>query len=267
MHNFLRKIARVFAIQWSETIQYRGDILLWTVGEAMTPLVSLAIWYTVASSSAAALSAQDTLTYYIFIMFVRSFSNAWNGYLLSDQIQNGELVRYLVRPLSVIWVHVAENITIKIVRLTLPLLILGAALIFYPHLFSPSIFAPQHIVLFALSLLLASALSFTSEILLGLIAFWLEDAMQIRFLKEIFLEVASGVLIPFAFMPALAQHILSFLPFRYIVSAPVEILLGQVEGAATRPFFGAQIAWLLTTGILVRYFWRKGLRIYAVPGQ
>lgn len=267
MPSIFRKIGRVFLIQWSETIQYRGDILLWTLAEAMTPLVSLAIWYKVASSSHTAFTPQDALTYYIIIMFIRSFSNAWNGYTLAEQIQKGEIVRYLVRPLSVLWVHVAENITIKIVRLALPLLILAGLLIFYSHLFSPSIFVPGHIALFVISLILASILSFTTDIFFGLLAFWIEEAIQIRFIKDIFMEAASGVLIPFALMPAAARQILSLLPFRYIISAPAELLLGQAANADAGNLFAAQITWLAVTVVAVVYLWRRGLKVYAVPGQ
>jgi ABC-type uncharacterized transport system permease subunit len=44
MRILLKKIGRIFAMHWAENIQYRTDMIMWTLAGAITPLISLAIW-------------------------------------------------------------------------------------------------------------------------------------------------------------------------------------------------------------------------------
>src|SRR5687768_14399479 len=114
----LRKIGRLFAMEWGTILQYRSDLILWTVGEAAVPLISLAIWFAVARQSTTfAFTPNDTIVYYLLIILVRMLTNAWNGYFFSQEILTGELVRFLIRPMSVFWHHITNNITEKLIKL------------------------------------------------------------------------------------------------------------------------------------------------------
>lgn len=263
----MRKIARLFALEWSRLLQYRADLFMWMAAESAIPLVSLAIWYTIAQTKNAPLSAVDTLTYYLIIMFVIIVTNAWAGWFLARSILNGDIVQYLVRPISPFWPHIANNILEKIIKLLIPLPVLLLVLWQFPRFFSPAIYEPRHIVLFAISVALAAVLSFMIELNFGVIAFWLEDIVQIRRYKDIIQEATSGVLIPLAFLPPTLHQIFSVLPFRYIFSAPAEILLGQAEHAAAWRLLGIQGLWVAGLVIILVILWRRGLKIYAVPGQ
>lgn len=268
MPKTLAKIGRIFAMEWERTLQYRTDALLWMLAEAAVPLVSLAIWYAVATSSPAGLAPRDVLTYYVIIIFVKIAVDAWNGFFLAQEILNGEVVTKLIRPFGlVIWYGIVNNITEKIVKLIIPVLFLIGLLGFSPDVFSPIIYQSSRLVLFALSLLLATVLAFLVDFTIGTMAFWLEDVFQIRRYEMLLYSVASGLLIPFAFMPPLAVKILGFLPFRYLISAPAEILLGQPVGITVSSLLAIQAAWIIALAILARILWIKGLQRYAIPGQ
>lgn len=263
----LRAISRLFAMEWSRIIQYRADAFLWTLAEASVPLISLAIWYTVAQTSSQGPTPTEVFTYYILVMFIKIITEAWVGAFLAGEILNGEIVQDLVRPIAVVWKHLANNLLEKLFKLLLPLPALLLVLMGFPQAFSAAIYNPIHISLFAVSLTLAVALAFVTDMTIGILAFWLEDAFQIRRYKVMLESVASGVLIPFSFMPPLASTLFGFLPFRYIVAAPAEIILGQAEGQNALMLLGLQALWIAGLIAVMRILWLQGLKRYAVPGQ
>jgi ABC-2 type transport system permease protein len=263
----MRKFGRILAMKWSENLQYRGDILLWTIADALVPLVALAIWYTVAQAGSPEIPPREIFTYYIFITFVRAVTIAWGGYFLATDILRGDLVKYLIRPLSVFWIHAAENVTVKAFRLALPLPLLLIALWRWPDFFSPAIYEPRHVVLFLVSTLLAAILAFTFDMATATIAFWLEDVVQIRDYQLMLYEISSGTLIPLLFLPPLIQSVFSFLPFQYMLATPVEILLGKITLVAAWEQMGIQVLWIIGSAVALTILWRRGLKVYAVPGQ
>ena len=263
----MHKILRILAIKWSENLQYRGDIILWTIADALVPIIALAIWYSVAQSGNQAFPAQEVFTYYIFLTIVRATAVAWGGYFLSTEILKGDIVRYLIRPLSPFIIHAADNIAVKAFRLIIPISLLAVSLWQWPHLFWPTIYQPYYIVFFLLSVFLATILNFVFDMVTAMLAFWLEDVLQIREYQNMLYEIASGTLIPLAFLPSTIRNIFEFLPFRYMLSTPVEILLGRISGIDIWYQLGIQLLWIIASAITVSFLWKKGLKIYAIPGQ
>lgn len=267
MLRFVRKIARLAALEWSKALQYRFDIAAWTIAEASIPLVSLAIWYAVALNAHAGPSPRETLTYYVAVIFIKITTDAWNGFFTAWEILQGEIVKFLIRPFPILWHDLMNNLVEKSIKLSIPLPLFLAAIALFPHWFSGALYEPRHWLYFIPSLALAIILAFVLETIFGFAAFWLEEAQQIRSYKSIFETVASGVLIPFTLMPPAVHTALSLLPFRYIVSAPAEILTGQAEGVQVLSLLGIQLAWITGLSLVSLTMWRAGLKRYAVPGQ
>lgn len=261
------KYYRILATDFSRTLQYRADAFLWMLAEAAIPLVAMFIWLAVSAGSASGPAAQDVLTYYIAVIFIKLMTDAWNGAFMARDILEGEIAQDLVRPLPVVMKYIANNLTEKIVKIFLPVIIIVLVLATSPDLFSPTIWQPQHWALFAVSLSLAMVLAFVLDMAMGLIAFWLEDAFQIRQYKEMVNAIASGILIPLAFLPPAVAAFFNWLPFRYVISAPAEILTGQYVALNASGLLAAQFAWVAVLIIIIRWQWTAGLKRYAVPGK
>lgn len=267
MRMFLKQIGRLFALSWAYALQYRGDIVIWALTSATTPLVSLAIWYSVAKSGDLPTSTRDVITYYILIFLVAYFTRSWRGIFIIEMILNGGIIKYLLRPPVFLFEFISGNLVTKSLQLAVPLPIFLIAIFVHPSWFSPGLFDWANVALFAVSLTMAYILAFAVDLSVGLLAFWIEDAMELQSYRFLLQEVASGVLIPFSVMPPVARTVLSVLPFRYTISAPVEILLGQVQGRETLYLLAAQAAWMISMVVVMRILWVYGLRRYAIPGQ
>lgn len=261
------KISRYAAMEWSRLLQYRTDILLWMVAEAATPIIALAIWYTIAQKSTQGPSPKETLTYYILVIFLIIVTNAWGGYFLAMDILKGNIVSDLMKPFSPFWRHILNNIVEKSIKLAIPIPLFALVIWLFPQVFAESIYQPWLWPLFIVSIILAASLGFTIDIIFGIIAFWLEDSQEIRHYKDSLHMITSGILIPIAVMPAKAQAIVNALPFRNTITTPAEILLGHLEGTELVSALALQAAWLMVTILLMAFLWKKGIKIYAPPGQ
>ncbi len=254
-------------MHWGDTVQYRLDLVMWTLAGVLTPLISLAIWFSVSLHSKTGPDSQEVLAYYIALMFTVQATVAWHGYFFATDILNGKIIKHLLRPFAVIWQTIANNIVEKAIKIPTLLVAFLGMTYFFPQV---TTIVLQHIRqpwLFLLSLLLALIISFTLETVLGYLAFWLEEAGEIIRFKFLFETVASGILVPYIFMPSSIVTILSLLPFRYIFSAPVEILIGQVTGQPAVQLISGQVVWVGVLTMTTAVMWHKGLKRYAIPGQ
>lgn len=252
---------------WNTLLQYRGDVFMWTLVEAVTPLVALALWFTITSQNTAALQPRDTLTYYILTMLIVTATASWTSYFLTQEILDGQIVRYLARPLPVFWHYAADNILVKLLRLALPLPAAVTAFLVAPQFFSPSIYEPSRLVLAVISVALGAAIAFLADAVLSTLAFWLEDVHQILGYHYLLWTIGSGILIPYIFLPEFIRTALSFLPYRYIVSAPIEILVAPSATSSPLQLLGVQLAWVAGLTVALRLAWQQGLKRYAIPGQ
>jgi ABC-2 type transport system permease protein len=262
----LRQVQRIFIISWSYLLQYRADVVMWSLFSIITPLLSLVIWQA-ALAAANPERLVELRTYYLLAILVELMTRSWRGYYLVEQILNGSVIKYLLRPRILLLEFVANNLCTKAMQLLIPLPLFILALIFSPQWFSPAIYQSSHLLLFTGSVILAAGLGFAFNISLGLLAFWIEEASELHSYSFLLRELTSGLLIPLYLMPEWARSLANALPFRYIISAPLEIILGQVDLAGALQLLLYQALWLIAFVFIMRTLWLRGLKTYAVPSQ
>jgi ABC-2 type transport system permease protein len=76
----------------------------------------------------------------------------------------------------------------------------------------------------------------------------------------------AGQVAPVAILPGALQTLAKVLPFRYMVSFPVEVLTGQLAAPDVVYGFIGQVGWLSVALILSASLWRAGLRRYTAVG-
>jgi len=71
---------------------------------------------------------------------------------------------------------------------------------------------------------------------------------------------------PVALLPDALQVMAKLLPYRYMISFPVEVITGQLDGAELLTGFALQIGWLVVALAIYRFLWRRGVRRYTAIG-
>src|SRR3989344_8055577 len=122
-----QKVSRVFAMHWGDALQYRSDMIAWTLFGALTPLISLAIWYTVSTQSVTGPNPPTVFAYYIMIIITAQLTSAWHGFFMSEDILNGKIVKHLIRPFPYFWHPIANNVIEKTIRF--PFILAGLSIL------------------------------------------------------------------------------------------------------------------------------------------
>jgi ABC-2 type transport system permease protein len=104
------------------------------------------------------------------------------------------------------------------------------------------------------------------DVSMGLAGFWMDD---IDFLTGAFFTtdaLFSGKVIPVSFLPAYLQQIGFYLPFRYAVSFPIELMLGKLTSFEIITGFGVLCFWTVFFWYLQKWLYQKGAIRYSSYG-
>jgi len=249
---------------WLSWLQYRSFFFLLAFGWMIPPLIYLLVWSTAAGDGAiGGLSRGDFVAYYLILILVNQITYAQTNWTVGDLIRYGDMNRVLLRPLPPIYNALASEIAGKVVYLSFDIPVVGLlALVLRPELQ----LTLEGLLAFLPALLLAWALRFFWGYCLALLAFWATRADALVSLQDALIFLLAGQVAPIALLPGFLQSAAKALPFRYMVAFPVEVLTGQVSGAATLNGFALQAGWLALAFTLYVIIWRTGLRRYAAVG-
>jgi ABC-2 type transport system permease protein len=249
---------------WASWLQERGFFFVLAFAWMIPPLIYLFVWSTAAGEKpVAGMGRAEFVAYYLLIILVNQLTYSTTNWTVGDTIRMGYLSAWLLRPLPPIFEALASEVAGRVVFMTFVIPVSAVlALVLRPEL-HPS---PVELLAFIPALLLAWALRFLWGYWLALLAFWASRADALLSIQDSLVFLLSGVVAPFALLPAGVIAVARFLPFRYMVSFPVEILTGQVDAANLFLGFGVQIFWTLLSAVLARLVWSNGLRRYSAVG-
>ena len=245
---------------------YRGALLVWLLGLVVQPIVYLVVWTTVASSqggSVGEFTARDFAAYFTVLMVVNQLTFTWHFFEFEWRIRNGFFSPLLLRPIHPIHSDAVENLTFKLLTLTVVLPVAVALVVAFRASFHTQ---PVHVVGFMLALALAMALRFVVEWTLALAAFWVTRVAAINEAYYVAMLFLSGQVAPLELFPAPVQFAATLLPFRWIVAFPVETLLGRLSATEILVGCAVQIAWIAFALLMLRAAWRAGMRRYSAVG-
>ena len=249
---------------WMSWLQQRSFFFLLAFGWMIPPLISLFVWYTAASTQPIdGLTQNDFVTYYLLFILVNQLTYSQTNWTVGDAIRNGDMNGLLLRPLSPLFSTVASEVAGKAVYMVFVIpAVVVLALIFHPTLHP----ALLQTLAFILALALAWLLRFFWGYWLALLAFWATQANALLGIQDALIFLLAGQVAPVALLPGPLGVLAQVLPFRYMISFPIEILLGHLNPTAELAGFVYQIGWLCATLIIFVGMWRNGVRHYTAVG-
>ncbi|MDQ2731453.1 MAG: ABC-2 family transporter protein [Armatimonadota bacterium] len=248
-------------------LQYRAALVIWLIGLILEPVIYLVVWSAVARSGGGQVGGYtggDFAAYFIVLMMVNHVTFTWVMYEFDTRIRQGSFSPLLLRPIHPIHADIAENITYKGITL---IVMLPAAMVLASGFHAQFHTKTWMIAAFVPALLLAFAVRFLVEWTLALSAFWVERSAAVNQVYAVAVLFLSGQMAPLSLLPAPIRLVANMLPFRWMVSFPVELLLGRLTPTEAMMGFGAQAAWLLGSFLMMRLVWRAGIRRYSAVGS
>lgn len=255
-----------FKVQFASMLQYRASLFIWMIGQVLEPLVYLVVWSTVSESrggSVGGYTAGAFAAYYIVFMLVNQVTFTWIMWEYEYRIREGLLSPVLLRPVHPIHADIAENISSKLVTLPVMLVIAaGLALIFRPaadlQLWALLSFIPV--------IVLAFLVRFLFEWTLAQMAFWTTRVSAVNQVYFVLMLFLSGQIAPLSLFPRPIQVLAGLLPFQWMISFPVQLVLGRLGPIQAMEGLAAQVIWLVISFGVARIVWRAGVRVYSAVG-
>jgi ABC-2 type transport system permease protein len=183
---------------------------------------------------------------------------------IADLVAEGEIATALARPVSFQGMMAASAIGESLFRLlffSAPI----AVVLFLIYPISPPASA-LHAAAFGLSSLLAFAVFFHVNFLVGLLALRLKSIQGVMRAKHYLMEILSGLVLPLSFFPAWLGAVTRHLPFQAVAFVPASIYLGRFAGGALAVALLEQAAWAALLTLLSALAWRRAATRLTIQG-
>lgn len=245
-------------------MQHRGFFWLLAFGWMLPLVIYLFVWSAAAGEgSVGGFTQNDFTLYYLFLIVVNQITYSQTNWTVGDSIRYGGVNQWLLRPIPNIYNTLSAEGAGKIVYMTfaLPVAVLLAVLLrsrFDLGLLDGVLFIP--------ALLMAWGVRFFWGYWLASLAFWASNANSLLSLQDTLVFLLGGQVAPIALLPAQLQTVARFLPFRYMLGFPVEVLTGRLSQDEMIFGFAVQFIWLAVSIFLQQIIWHRGLRKYAAVG-
>lgn len=260
----LKAFPQMLRTGFSEAIAYRAEMFVWVLSTTM-PFVMMALWRAVARDAPVGRFNETAFTGYFLAAFVtRQLTGAWAAWIINFEVRQGTLAMRLLRPISPLWAYAAENLAFMPLRIVLVVPVVVVAL------FAVGREALPGTVLGALLWLVALAggwlITFLVNVCIGSLALYMESSTKVMDVWLALYFVFSGYLYPVELFPEGVRAAVDWLPFRYQLGLPSELMTGAHTPGVALGLLARQWMWVGLIGALAALLWRRGLRRFAAFG-
>ncbi|MGC4119410.1 MAG: ABC-2 family transporter protein [Myxococcales bacterium] len=254
----------LFRVGLADAVAYRAEFLIWILTTNMS-LVMLALWNAVAREQPIGPYGQrEFVAYFLCTLVVRLLTGSWVVWQMNYELRQGLLSFRLLRPVNPMVHYAAENLAALPVRaaFALPiavvsLLVMGVGQVTHD---------PVLVALFVASVLFAWLINFLAMAIIAVAGFYVESSVSLFQVWFGMYMVLSGYTVPLDLFPGWLAHLAQVLPFRFMLSAPVEMLLGRFDRLGALANLGASAAWSVGLLVVLVLFWRRGVRHFNAYG-
>lgn len=264
----MKKYWTIFRVELANMSAYKGAALVWLLFDLFWIAAFPFIWYTVISEQGGTIEGWNTggvVRYYIFMAFLNNLVFMHPEVHSSNEIYEGRLTNYIVRPVNYVIFTFLHEAAWKVMR-TILFVPIFVALIFLGQRFV-SLEVGTQAPLAVLGVLLGTPILFLTGLLIAFTSFWLEDSHIAKTIFWISSGLFGGQFAPLTLMPPVFQTIAAYLPFKYAIYFPLQLLSQSVSRDAVVLGFIGQAAWIGVLLIAVYYVWGRGLRVYNAVGR
>jgi ABC-2 type transport system permease protein len=264
IRNTVRAFPTLLRVGFADAVAYRAEMIVWVLATTM-PLVMLALWTTVAREAPIGGYGEARFTAYFLVTFiVRQLTGSWVFYDMNFAVRNGTLAMRLLRPVHPLLAYGAEALAAMPMRLMVSLPVALVALFAVGSrgvTHDPLLWA-----LWIVSIAGSWLITLFVNLIVGCASFFLESSLKLMDAWLVGFFVLSGYMIPVDLFPARMRAVIQWLPFRFQIGFPVEVLTGAHDRASAIALLGAQWVWVATGLAATALMWRGGLRRFAAYG-
>jgi ABC-2 type transport system permease protein len=260
----VRAFPTLLRVGLADAVAYRAEMIVWVLATTM-PLVMLALWTAVAREAPVGRYGQPQFAAYFLATFiVRQITGSWAFWQMNFEVRNGTLAMRLLRPVHPLFSYTADILASMPMRIVVSLPVAVAILwsVGADHLTRD----PLSWLLWTISIVGAWLITLLVNFVVGCAAFFLESSTKIMDTWLVCFFVLSGYLFPVDLFPRALREAVDWLPFRYQLALPVELMTGAIGRRAAVFLLARQWAWVAIALAATVLTWRAGLKRFAAYG-
>jgi ABC-2 type transport system permease protein len=247
--------------QWA----YRGELGIQTISMIVFMGIFMALWTTIYGVSGRAELAGYSLAqvaWYLGMAETIALSSSRIFSEISAAVRAGDLAYTLSRPLSYPFYQVANSLGNSVPRFLINFLTAITVVRIGIGQFAGS---PQGAAAFLAMAMLALLLDALVAVLIGLVAFWLEEVFPVFLIYQKLIFTMGGMFIPLEMFPDWLRKIAAWMPFQLITYAPPRAFVDFEPGFVLQALVG-QVIYIVVLTALVSLVWRIAQRRMVVHG-
>lgn len=264
----MRKYLSLTIAGFKERISFRAHFVCSFFSNIMYICLVYYLWKAIFNSSmSTTINGMNFMTTFVYLSIANAMTilmQSWVEWDMSRDILNGKIVFHLAKPI---------DFQCNIFFTSLGIVVSNFVTIFLPTflviiiLVRKSIGSVYSIPVYCISLVLAIAIHFTIDFIIGIVAFYTENIWGISTTKDVLVALLSGALIPLPFFPQVLQNVVKLLPFQAIYNVPIQILTNKSFYINDYIFsVGLQLFWLILLWVLGKLMYRHSVKVITVNG-
>lgn len=266
VRNTVRALPTLLRIGFAEAVAYRAEMLVWVLATTM-PLVMLALWSAVAENAPVGRFGQpEFVAYFLATFIVRQLTGSWASWQMNFEVREGTLSARLLRPVHPLLGYAIENIAALPMRVVVSVPVALVALAWVGGR------AVSHSAVawgfFLVALFGGWLLTLLANLVIGTLSLFLESSLKVMDIYLTAYFVISGYLIPIELFPKGARALIDWLPFRYQIGFPVELMTGAYDAKLGEAALLLARQWGMAAALtaIVAYAWTRGVRRFSAYG-
>ena len=260
----IRSLPTMLSIGFASSVAYRAEFLVWMLSTNM-PIIMLLLWSAVAEEAPLGRMGPSQLgAYFLAVLVVRLLTSCWVVWEMNWEVRRGYLGMRLLRPMHPFLSYAADHVAAIPLRvlMSVPIALLALWWLGAGQLSGDVV----HWLAWPLTVVGAWLIIFGIGLVVGTLSLWWESSLSLYDLWLGLFFVLSGYTIPLELFPAWLLDVVKWLPFRFTLAFPVEVMLGLVDREGLAVGMAAKWGYAAASMGLALVMWRRGLRRYAFFG-
>lgn len=268
MTNKKSKYSITYKNSIQETITYRVSFFTGIFALLIPFFIKIALW-----KSAFAVSGEENIQNYNFnsillynslVLIFGYLTRFFFHYQIAFEIKNGELSKYLTKPLDYTGYWLSRVLGTKTIEGLYSLVFIVIVGIAFFGTFKG--IPVTNIVCCILVVALSAILNFYIYYCISLLTFWFIEVFSLFTALDFIISFLSGQIVPLDILPNKVGRLLDLLPFSYGVYFPTKIIVGGIDSQEIFIKMGIQIVWIILLSILSKVMWKIGILKYESVG-
>jgi ABC-2 type transport system permease protein len=257
----------IFKAYWQIILTYRGMMLIQAVRILLLPVVLLSAWLSIEKAPGNPYENADYLLYYLMVPLILNITDSRTIFRFTQAIRDGSLSRDLLKPYPAAAMFIIETIAGNAVQLIYLLPLTMTGFIIWRDSLPQLNFSLSAAALFFAALIAGALLRMLIAGTISLLGFWIENVTTLNLvINGGIWALLGGMIVPVATFPPGIRTIAGYLPYRYMLSFPIEVLSGRLSALELKTGFYVAIFWTFFFLLLSRLIWKIGLKSYTAYG-